>query len=284
MTLDESFLLAIREEPDDDTPRLVYADWLMEQEELWRAERGEFIRLQCELVRMPENHPGREEKQQRERALLQRNWEAWIGPFRRLLRSGSQDGWIRGNFKIEAVSKFRRGFVEALSLHARTFLDVAEDLIRLTPLRRLELLRAGSLAEHLASCRVLDGIQRLWFGDYFVDPLDSNGVRALVESPFLRRLSFLSLLRNNVADAGATYLAHSRNLPELRRLELAHNGISTEGLRALAGSSLLSQLMYLGLEGNEITAEGRGLLLASPHLSDSAILRLDGNGRSGFPA
>jgi len=253
----------------------VYADWLMEQEELWRAERGEFIRLQCELVRMPEYHPTREEKQQRELALLERNWAVWVGPLRQLLGPGCRDVWVFGNFKPGAVTRFRRGFVEALALHAQTFLDVAEELIRLTPLRRLELVRAGSLVAELAGCRGLDHIQSLSFGDYFVDPLDSNGIRALVESPYLCRLSFLSLLRNNVADAGATFLAHSRNLPELRRLELAHNGISTEGIRALAGSSLLSQLLYLGLEGNEITAEGRSLLLASPHLRASAILRLD---------
>ncbi len=275
MTQDESFLLAIRDDPQDDTPRLVYADWLMEQEEPPRAERGEFIWLQCELARTTDRQPDREEKQQRERTLLDRNWEAWVGPLRRLIGSGGRDGWLRGPFRPDAVARFRRGFVETLTLHTQTFLDVAEELVRLTPLRRLELIRAGSLASPLAGCRVLDGIERLWFGDYFVDPLDSNAVRTLLESPYLHQLSFLSLLRNNVSDAGVVSLAQTRNLPELRRLELGHNGISTEGIRALAASPLLSQLLYLGLEGNHITPEDQRLLLNSPHLSPSTVLKLN---------
>ena len=47
MTHDEAFLQAMVETPDDDTPRLVYADWL---EENGDADRAEFIRLQCELA------------------------------------------------------------------------------------------------------------------------------------------------------------------------------------------------------------------------------------------
>jgi len=37
---------AIRANPDDDTPRLVYADWLDEHNEPARAE---FVRVQCEI-------------------------------------------------------------------------------------------------------------------------------------------------------------------------------------------------------------------------------------------
>jgi uncharacterized protein (TIGR02996 family) len=49
MTADERALLnAIIAAPDDDLPRLVYADWLEEHD---RAERAEFIRVQCELRR-----------------------------------------------------------------------------------------------------------------------------------------------------------------------------------------------------------------------------------------
>ncbi len=275
MNLEESFLLAIREEPDDDAPRLIYADWLMEQQEPWRVERGEFIRVQCDLLRLPESHPGRETLKQREQWLLQRNWEAWIGPLRQLIGSGSQDVWIRGTYKREAIFYFRRGFIESLSLHARTFLAVAEQLVLLTPLRRLELIRAGSLAGQLAHCPSLEGLQCLWFSDYFVDPLDSNGIRALGDSPYLGQLVFLGLHRNNLGDAGAAALAETRNFRQLRRLELAHNGISDDGVQYLARSALLSQLKYLGLEGNYLTPDGRHSLLASPYLSPTAVVKLD---------
>lgn len=43
-----ALLAAIRAAPEDDAPRLVYADWL---EEHGQPERAEFIRVQCELAR-----------------------------------------------------------------------------------------------------------------------------------------------------------------------------------------------------------------------------------------
>src|SRR5437763_15011358 len=42
-----AFLSAIREQPDDDGPRLVYADWLDDRGD----PRGEFIRVQCDLAK-----------------------------------------------------------------------------------------------------------------------------------------------------------------------------------------------------------------------------------------
>lgn len=43
-----AFVSSVVETPEDDTPRLVFADWLEENGE---PERGEFIRVQCELVK-----------------------------------------------------------------------------------------------------------------------------------------------------------------------------------------------------------------------------------------
>lgn len=48
-THDDAFLADVIAHPRDDAPRLVYADWL---EDNGRAERAEFIRVQCELARM----------------------------------------------------------------------------------------------------------------------------------------------------------------------------------------------------------------------------------------
>ena len=46
---DVAFLAAICANPADDTPRLVYADWL---DEHGQPERAEFVRVQCELARL----------------------------------------------------------------------------------------------------------------------------------------------------------------------------------------------------------------------------------------
>jgi uncharacterized protein (TIGR02996 family) len=45
----DALLLAIRDNPDDDTPRLIYADW---QDEHDQPEHAELIRLQCEIRRL----------------------------------------------------------------------------------------------------------------------------------------------------------------------------------------------------------------------------------------
>ena len=65
----EELLAAVLEDRADDAPRHVLADWLMERGD----PRGEFISIQCEVVR---EHGLKE----REAALLADNREAWSTP------------------------------------------------------------------------------------------------------------------------------------------------------------------------------------------------------------
>ena len=54
MSADErGFMAAIVANPEDDVPRLLYADWL----EKHGDPRGEFIRVQCQRARLPEDSP-----------------------------------------------------------------------------------------------------------------------------------------------------------------------------------------------------------------------------------
>jgi len=48
-----ALMAAIIANPDEDTPRLVLADWLDENGDEHDHGRAEFIRLQCELARFP---------------------------------------------------------------------------------------------------------------------------------------------------------------------------------------------------------------------------------------
>jgi uncharacterized protein (TIGR02996 family) len=52
----EGLLRAILDDPEDDTPRLVYADWL---EEFGDAARAEFIRVQISIAKVGPMSPGR---------------------------------------------------------------------------------------------------------------------------------------------------------------------------------------------------------------------------------
>jgi uncharacterized protein (TIGR02996 family) len=108
MTIDAAFLDAIIASPDEDAPRLVYADFL---EEHGQPERAEFIRLQCELAKTPAGER-RKALEAKERALLEAHQETWVWPLMSPLLH-----WT-----------FRRGFVEGLAhsgifQRTETFLD-----------------------------------------------------------------------------------------------------------------------------------------------------------------
>src|SRR5262245_50345394 len=71
----ESLLRAIRQAPEDDDLRLVYADWLEEQ---GRLERAEFIRVQIERARTSLDDPRYPDLRRREAELFEGHGAAWL--------------------------------------------------------------------------------------------------------------------------------------------------------------------------------------------------------------
>jgi len=67
VTPDEAFLTTIIASPDDPLPRLVYADYL---EEHSKPEQAAYLRIQCELARLPADDPRRAMLEAREQDLL----------------------------------------------------------------------------------------------------------------------------------------------------------------------------------------------------------------------
>src|SRR5205809_3815029 len=88
-----AFEQAIIDNPDDDTPRLVLADWLEEHADEHATARAEFIRVQTELHRLSPYDPRRVELSRREDELLRRHEEAWLVPLAKIV---SQVRWQRG--------------------------------------------------------------------------------------------------------------------------------------------------------------------------------------------
>src|SRR4051812_6366435 len=74
---DDAFLRAIIDNPDDDLPRLVYADWLDEHGD---PDRAEFIRLQCTLSCPSTKRDEFAQQFMRSENLLARHRERWLGP------------------------------------------------------------------------------------------------------------------------------------------------------------------------------------------------------------
>jgi uncharacterized protein (TIGR02996 family) len=122
MSTEAALLRAIRSDPDEDTPRLAYADWLDEHDQ---PERGELIRVQIDLAASEEGDARRWQLHARQQELLAAHFGAWTAEL------GSLDPE-----KVEI--KFDRGFPERLTLRAATEAEFAL-LSRLPGLRRLEL-------------------------------------------------------------------------------------------------------------------------------------------------
>src|SRR5262249_7408006 len=130
MALEDAFLADILEHPDDDTPRLVYADWLDEQaatrggdQAAGAARPAEVIPVPCRLEQTAEDDPHRTELEDRA-AELDRIWgPRWARPFH-----NRADRW-----------SFRRGFIEEGWLSASQFLGGAGRLLRRSPVRSVHL-------------------------------------------------------------------------------------------------------------------------------------------------
>jgi uncharacterized protein (TIGR02996 family) len=177
----DAFLQAIRATPDDDTPRLVYADWLEEHGE----PRGEFIRVQCEIPRLPAAHPRSIQLQSNERRLLRAHRAHWVEPLRPFV----------GFWQAQWVLEFRRGFVERIDIDAEVFLRHGEELFRHAPLRQVSFSSARGRLPALTTCRYLAEIEELSFLD---QPLEERDLTALAACPYLSRMKKLALVTNGL--------------------------------------------------------------------------------------
>src|SRR3954453_9764220 len=133
-----AFLQDVCAHPDDDAPRLVFADWL---EDNGQAHRAEFIRLQVRLATMSDDDPERP-------ALTERDWE---------LATVYQDEWKRelpGWARKEDFA-FRRGFVGKLSLTATQFLRNGEALFAVAPLEELHVRSISQQIDEVAASPLL---------------------------------------------------------------------------------------------------------------------------------
>lgn len=279
-----AFLDDVREHPEDDTPRLVLADWLQDQDGEADRARGEFLRLQCLL-----SQPGVAQRgwAARHRQLLAEYAADWVGPLAHLV-----DGWRfdRGMLHL-AVQGYRCyarelhqvvrtetfAWVEGLTLRQVTggFINVAEQLPLMRHLRALtiEESRPGELALcRLFTLRELGGLRELNLAGCQVSP---EAVAFLATRGVLANLEALDLTRNFGCHSGVIGLARGDALPALRRLRLGYNQIQDDALAALAVSPLLRRLEELDLRGNA-SCDGPGLaaLLVSDHARNLRSLDL----------
>ena len=278
----DAFLAEICERPDDDGPRLLYADWLEEnlgtadhpgpgwppsldgQGQIMGSARAEFIRVQCALARAEGD------------ANLTAQHRAALESRERELLAGQQTFWVeqlRSHGIFPAVNLVR-GFPERVQISAANLIEHGGELLQAAPIREVMVFDVADInalvaSPHLARVNCLE----LWNNG-----IGDEGAQALAASPHLAGLTSLVLGHNGIGDEGAAALAVSPHLARLNCLELWNNAIGDEGAQALAASPHLAGLTSLDLGNNGIGDEGAAALAASPHLARLNCLELWNNG------
>jgi uncharacterized protein (TIGR02996 family) len=241
----EPFLEAIVNAPDDDFPRLIYADWLEEQHDHARAE---LIRLQCQLASLGYlwiHHPllpSRSKTNAEVAPLFARHAELW---------QQHASEW-QAEFPVIPGTRlvWGRGFPGwAVIEHPGGMMKFGDALSRVAPVTRLA-------TQGRAATWIREPIEKAaWF----------RHVRELIivfpagETP--------------EGDDIAASLARSSSTAGLRELQLARSDLSDLGIAELAQSTILGQLQRADFSGNRIGNEGAVHLLGN--LSDTTLVELN---------
>ncbi len=281
MSDDAAFLQAIAEEPDGDLPRLIFADWLEENDQ---PERAEFIRLQIQRHQLPVGDPQHHRPSAREAALLQKwqaewlgvfplvgDWEwgtfergfvnsvqvhIWHSPRRPLLGAASeaQDGrhtaWLHAAgevFARQPITELRLGRLS----HSEADLMLNGSFLPRIRVLRLAPRTAADVLARLLSCPDLQGVQELHlercgFSQEWWDILLAGNFSSL------RRLS---LADNRLGPDLARQLLRESRWPALQQLNLAHNRLNASIFDNVAGLFGLYSLQTLDLSRNAFHGE-----------------------------
>jgi uncharacterized protein (TIGR02996 family) len=241
----KQLLRAILDNPDDDTPRLIYADWLDEHGDPGRAE---FVRVQCRLAERKRGAsvPGDDPEQRREFELEEQLGARWLAemPAVRGLR------WVG----------FWRGFPCVVVTSATTLVRAAEKVWAAAPVEYATItgLNLGG-ARALAGSEALGRLRALALDGYSTAREGEKPLRTLFHSPRVRTLRRLTL-PYGVGEAGVIVVAASPHLTGLEWLTVGAPAMTDDAADAVIASPALANL--------------RGGSLASYHLSGRARARL----------
>ncbi len=230
-------LRAVLDNPDDDTARLVYADWLEEHDDPARAE---FIRLQCGLAErmrggvMPAGDPDT----QREHQLATQLGERWIAELP-ALRGVRWAGFWRGFPTVSVVS-------------ATTVVRAAAKIWGAAPVEHLTLTGLNATgARTLIASDVLTRVRVLVLDRYFTQRDGAKPLRDLLHAPRVRSLRRLSL-GYGIGEKGLVTVAESPHLSGLEWLSVGAGAmtdgaaeaiLASPGLKNLRGGSFVSHLL-----------------------------------------
>jgi uncharacterized protein (TIGR02996 family) len=293
------FLELILAAPDDDTPRLVFADWLDEHD---GPDRAEFIRVQIERTRMPAWDARQVGLRLRERVLIEQHGEKWKAELP-TIKGVTWDGFRRGfvgtatsNFAALAESAgacWGATPLEAVSVRWPHYTSVISNIAPIKALRELSLTGTALTLNEVGLLADAPLLSTLRTFNARNCSLGGAGFRRLLASPHLGNLTALRVPLNAIGREGARALADAASLTSLTELDLAEAGnygrsvergryredpvIAAADLAALARWPGLAGVRSLTLSGNDVGGRGLRALLRSPHATGLKELTLRAN-------
>jgi uncharacterized protein (TIGR02996 family) len=228
-----ALLAAITADPDEDTPRLAFADWLQENGDKHDRARAQFIRLQVEAARLPRGNPSRVKLRKRADAIDRAHAKHWLGPLMQMVKG----------------PLFERGLLDVRYFTPVAFAKpemqrILTEWVPRVGACRLVLVGKTKKIELVAGSPVLGLVPALAWWD---TQMDDAGLKTLAKSPHVGGLNSLTLEKLLATDAGLKALAKSPGLSGLRKLRILTpvNGgrdITAAGIRALVASDRLPHL------------------------------------------
>jgi uncharacterized protein (TIGR02996 family) len=251
----EPFLRAICENPDDDTVRLVYADWLDEHGE---SDRAELIRIGLRLAAGGCSSAEEQSLRARERELIQRNRERW---FAELPRARNFEWSFGGDLEWNTYWRFDRGFVGCVTFWSvGAYRRNANRVFRSTPIRAVTVCDVRPADVPLFAADRFSGCRYLCANG---DELEADDVARLVATPSLQRLEYLRIYGDRIGDDAIDRVCEPGVLPALRVL-WADGPIGDRGVEVLAASEHARRLdgLHLNFNLTQVGDRGAGVVAA----------------------
>jgi uncharacterized protein (TIGR02996 family) len=199
----EALLATIFDQPEEDAPRLVYADWLQEHDE---TEHAEFIRVQCEHVRTDFGSPERDACEAR----MALAWEAMRAKFAgEFPEIGEHD-----------LSQYRRGFFDDyFDISCAQYVARAGCWWPRMPIRKIRTRLDSLNVRGFAECPELHRLEEL-----ALKGVDQHGtvIPILCRTKYLRTLLLLDLSEYTLGIEAAEALA-VESFPRLKALRMPYN-------------------------------------------------------------
>lgn len=258
MSNEAALLAAIRAEPNDDLPRLAYADWLEEQPGADQNARAEYIRLGLEMAKCssPCDSLERQRLEGRIQVLFNEHAREWFPDFEE----------YPSLFDRARVSRtYTRGFLSGLEGATETLLQMGPDLLRMAPITSIEFhgLKARLLAR-LVAAPWLSALNEL----SLVGEWDETDWVPLCNSEHLATLRKLKLTHGVVKQYAADKFARATCWPGLERLELDTVSFPDRSAARMFAGSGFAGLRELILKGKQLYLSDVEGMVTAPALAN----------------